>query len=237
MTKNEWIKLINAIRLRKKEYSGQDGEISYHFSYSKASNFRGYLENGDGVQLNHDECRFGVSTKQHSFGLTCVYGHEAFLNCDGHENYPLEKLKKYHPREAFTPHISTAHPTTTSGAFSSFPNNADRFVYNVGLYAAAFLYAFDVKDPYLQLIDDEWIVVDSKTGYFDFITYFYHHQVIPIELPIPKFIDAKQVPILKLANGVEIKDSIDLPSETTNTDDAGEYLNEIRRSIEENQTT
>lgn len=234
MTKNEWIKLINAIRLRKKEYSGQDGEISYRFSYSKESANRSYGPNKDTVYLSYDQCNLWLRSQQNNFSLTCVYDHKLSVPNLKQEDSLLEKISKFHSGEAFIPHISTGHPTTTSGAFPYYPNNAEKFVYNAGLYAAAFLYAFDVKDPYLQLIDGEWIVVDSKAGYFDFPTYFSHHQVIPIELPIPKFIDAKQIPILKLANGVEIKDSIDPPVETTNTDDAGEYLNEIRRSIEEN---
>jgi hypothetical protein len=45
---------------------------------------------------------------------------------------------------------------------------------------------------------------DSKFGYFDFATYFSNHQVIPIKLPIPKFIDPNHTSVLKLAEGLEI---------------------------------
>lgn len=237
MTKNEWIKLINAIRLRKKEYSGQDGEITYRFTYRKTSLSRQYLkEDGkdEGVQLKADECILLISNKRYQFYLTCFYGHEIFFDRIKNENYSIDFIKKNHPREVFVDHIKTGASTDISGSFPNFPTNAEDFLFQSGFYAAAFLYAFDVKDPYLQLFYGEWIVVDSKAGDFDFGTYFNYPQVIPIKLPIPKFIDVKQVPILKLANGVEIKDPIDPPIETTNTDDAGEYLNEIRRSIEEN---
>ena len=37
MTKKDWIKLINAIRIRKKEYKGEDGEIKYTLAYTKSN--------------------------------------------------------------------------------------------------------------------------------------------------------------------------------------------------------
>jgi len=56
MLKSDWIKLINAIRLRKKEYNGTDGHIHYSFYYKKTSNNRDYGEGGDMVDLSYDEC-------------------------------------------------------------------------------------------------------------------------------------------------------------------------------------
>jgi hypothetical protein len=225
MLKSDWIKLINAIRLRKKEYNGTDGHIHYSFYYKKTSNNRDYGEGGDMVDLSYDECSLGFRYKGDSFFLTSVYGHTVCCFRPKYDSYVLEKIKKYHSREEFIPHICPGHPTTASGC--SFSNDND-FLYYAGFYIAAFLYAFDVKDTKLQLIDKEWIVFDSKLGYFDFATYFSNHQVIPIKLPIPKFIDPNHTSVLKLAEGVEINDQ-----EHTNYQQASQYLDEIRREIKD----
>jgi hypothetical protein len=226
MLKSDWIKLINAIRLRKKEYNGTDGHIHYSFYYKKICTNRGYGEGGDMVALSYDECSLGFRYKGDSFGLTSVYGHTVYCRNPKYDSYVLEKIEKCHSREEFIPHICPGHPTTASGA-CLFSKDND-FFYYAGFYAAAFLYAFDVKEPKLQLIDKEWIIFDSKLGYFDFATYFSNHQVIPIKLPIPKFIDPNHTSVLKLAEGVEINDQ-----EHTNYQQASQYLDEIRREIKD----
>jgi hypothetical protein len=228
MLKSDWIKLINAIRLRKKEYNGTDGEITYRFYYNKTCANRGYGERGDMVDLSYDECCLGFWYKKNSFGLTSVYDHTVCCRSPKYDSYVLEKIQKYHSREEFIPHICTGNPTTAYGAFRNIPSNDDDFLYYAGFYAAAFLYAFDAKEPKLQLIDKEWIVFDSKSGYFDFSTYFYNHQVIPIKLPIPKFIDPKQMSVLKLAEGLEIADI-----NQRDYEQASQYLDEIRKEIKD----
>jgi hypothetical protein len=40
MLKSDWIKLINAIRLRKINYQGKDGEFSVRFFYQQISDSR-----------------------------------------------------------------------------------------------------------------------------------------------------------------------------------------------------
>ncbi|MDB9416651.1 hypothetical protein [Microcystis aeruginosa] len=225
MLKSDWIKLINAIRLRKKEYNGTDGDIHYSFYYKKICTNRGYGEGGDMVDLSYDQCSLGFGYKGNSLGLTSVYGHTVCCFRPKYDSYVLEKIQKYHSREEFIPHICPGHPTTASGC--SFSNDND-FLYYAGFYIAAFLYAFDVKDTKLQLIDKEWIVFDSKLGYFDFATYFSNHQVIPIKLPIPKFLDPNHTSVLKLAEGLEINDQYN-----TNYQQASQYLDEIRREIKD----
>jgi hypothetical protein len=228
MLKSDWIKLINAIRLRKKEYNGTDGDINYRFYYKKTYGNRNYGENPDNITLNYDECNFGLRYKGSNFGLTCVYGHTVCCRNPKYDIYELEKVEKINSREAFIPHICTGHPTSLSGAFwGGVPRDHD-FLYHAGSYAAAFLYAFDVKDTKLQLIDKEWIVFDSKSGYFDFATYFDNYQVIPIKLPIPKFIDPKQISVLKLAEGLEIADI-----NQRDYEQASKYLDEIRKEIKD----
>jgi hypothetical protein len=228
MLKSDWIKLINAIRLRKKEYNGTDGHIHYSFYYKKTSNNRDYGEGGDMVDLSYDECSLGFRYKGDSFFLTSVYGHTVCCFHPKYDSYVLEKIKKYHSREEFIPHICPGHPTTASGAFRFSISNNDDFLYYAGFYAAAFLYAFDVKEPKLQLIDKEWIIFDSKLGYFDFATYFSNHQVIPIKLPIPKFIDPNHTSVLKLAEGLEIADI-----NQRDYEQASQYLDDIRREIKD----
>ncbi|MCZ8053922.1 MAG: hypothetical protein O9329_03975, partial [Microcystis sp. LE19-12.2C] len=106
--------------------------------------------------------------------------------------------------------------------------NTDNFFYHAGFYAAAFLYAFGVKEPKMQLIDQEWIVIDEKLGYLDFATYFSYPKAIPIKLPIPKIIDLKTTSNFQLAEGVEINDR-----DHTNYQQSSQYLDEIRREIKD----
>jgi len=67
----------------------------------------------------------------------------------------------------------------------------------------------------------------TKNG-FDFATYFSNHQVIPIKLPIPKFIDPNHTSVLKLAEGLEIADI-----NQRDYEQASQYLDEIRREIKD----
>ncbi|MCZ8036946.1 MAG: hypothetical protein O9276_02130 [Microcystis sp. LE17-20A] len=169
MLKNDWIKLINAIRLRKLSYSGEDGELSYYCQYQKKENgTRSYIDDNDGVNYKHEEYNFSISEKnpnnrngsRQTFQLTFIYGHEIHPCRPKLASYTLDKIIKSHSQEVFVPHIRI--PVGRGGAFGwDTPNGYSQdFLYKSGFYAAAFLYAFDVQEPRLQLIEREWIVID-----------------------------------------------------------------------------
>ena len=246
MLKNDWIKLINAIRLRKLSYSGEDGELSYYCQYQKNENgTRSYIDDNDGVNYKHEEYDFHISQKnpnysngsQQIFRLTFIYGHEIHPCRPKLASYPLEKIIKSHSQEVFVPHIRILG--YGGGAFGNRPNSYSQdFLYKSGFYAAAFLYAFDVQEPRLQLIDREWIVIDKQMGYSDFSVYFMNARVIPVKLPIPKFIEPQKMPVLKLAEAVEITDTWGFYS--SSSDDYAEVarsLNEIRKEISSQNNT
>jgi len=94
MLKSDWIKLINAIRLRKKEYNGTDGDIHYSFYYKKTCANRGYGERGDMVDLSYDECNFGLRYKGYNFSLTCVYGHAVCCRNPKYDIYDLVRKSR-----------------------------------------------------------------------------------------------------------------------------------------------
>ncbi|TRV14262.1 MAG: hypothetical protein EWV41_01380 [Microcystis wesenbergii Mw_MB_S_20031200_S109] len=242
MLKNDWIKLINAIRLRKLSYSGEDGELSYYCWYQKVSQTRSYIDDNDGVNYKHEEYHFSMSEKnpngiQQRFGLTFIYGHEIHPRRPKLASYPLDKIIKSDSQEVFIPHIPISR--YGGGAFEDKPNSYSQdFLYKSGLYAAAFLYAFDVQEPRLQLIDQEWIVIDKQMGYSDFAVYFMIERVIPVKLPIPKFIEPQKMPVLKLAEGVEITDTWGLsPSSSDDYAEVARSLNEIRKEISSQNNT
>jgi hypothetical protein len=80
-------------------------------------------------------------------------------------------------------------------------------------------------------MDQEWIVIDKQMGYSDFAVYFSSARVIPVKLPIPKFIDPQKMPGLKLAEGVEITDTWGLYPSSDDYVEVNRSLNEIRKEI------
>jgi hypothetical protein len=228
MLKSDWIKLINAIRLRKINYQGKDGEFSYRCFYDQILDYRKDLEKKKDIKLTLEKSGLEFSGKNNTFSLTCLYNYEIPPALNQQETYQFEQLLKKSIDDIFSDRICTGQrPFTLTTSFSS-SENTDNFFYHAGFYAAAFLYAFDVKEPKMQLIDQEWIVIDEKLGYFDFVTYFSYPKAIPIKLPIPKFIDLKTTSNFQLAEGVEINDQ-----EHTNYQQASQYLDEIRREIKD----
>jgi hypothetical protein len=245
MLKSDWIKLINAIRLRKINYQGKDGEFSYRCFYDQILDYRKDLEKKKDIKLTLEKSGLEFSGKNNTFSLTCLYNYEIPPALNQQETYQFEQLLKKSIDDIFSDRICTGQrPFTLTTSFSS-SENTDNFFYHAGFYAAAFLYAFDVKEPKMQLIDQEWIVIDEKLGYFDFVTYFSYPKAIPIKLPIPKFIDLKTTSNFQLAEGVEINDlkttsNFQLAEESEIDDinqrdyeQASKYLDEIRREIKD----
>ncbi|TRU93818.1 MAG: hypothetical protein EWV75_17710 [Microcystis wesenbergii Mw_QC_S_20081001_S30D] len=172
MLKSDWIKLINAIRLRKINYQGKDGEFSYRCFYDQILDYRKDLEKKKDIKLTLEKSGLEFSGKNNTFSLTCLYNYEIPPALNQQETYQFEQLLKKSIDDIFSDRICTGQrPFTLTTSFSS-SENTDNFFYHAGFYAAAFLYAFDVKEPKMQLIDQEWIVIDEKLGYFDFVTYF-----------------------------------------------------------------
>jgi hypothetical protein len=202
MLKSDWIKLINAIRLRKMNYTGKDGELSYRCFYNKVSDSRKDLEEKKNIAFTYEESGLEFSSKNNKFCLTCFYNYEIKPALNEQELYRFDQVLKTSVNDIFIDHI--ANRNRYQGLSTSFAhsNNTDNFFYHAGFYAAAFLYAFDVKYPKMQLIDQEWIVIDEKLGYFDFVTYFSYPKTIPIKLPIPKIIDLKNSTNVELEEGV-----------------------------------
>lgn len=230
MNKKSCIQLINAIRLRKKDFRGKDGDISYEVWYKKSTKNRNYgdRKNGHSINLAYDECGLLVRFLDgQMFSMTCVYGHQITSSSNTQGTYSLEQIERYHSREVFIPHACPGHPTILNGAISGYPESED-FAYQAGFYAAAFFYALNIKNPAIKLFNKEWIIEDSNLGQFDFFSYFGNHQVIPISLPFPKLIDETNTDPLKLAEGVELIDYI--VNEVTVRQD----LDDIRAQIYQN---
>ncbi len=209
MTKDECIQLINAIRLRKSNYSGKDGNTTYSFCYQRKTHYRG----DDGklsINLTYEEGTLSLSDSKSSFSLTFVYNHQVTARYQGHNhNYSLDKIKPYHSGEVFIPHACPGHPTTYGGGLrGSITSGTDLggFANQVGLYAAIFFLALDIKEPRLKWLNREWVIFDSKLGHFDVTTYFSHHQVISLNLPFKEMIDPTITDSLKIAEGFEISD-------------------------------
>jgi hypothetical protein len=80
-------------------------------------------------------------------------------------------------------------------------------------------------------MDQEWIVIDKQMGYSDFAVYFSSARVIPVKLPIPKFIEPQKMPVLKLTEGLEITDNCGLYSSSDDYAEVDRSLNEIRKEI------
>lgn len=76
MLKSDWIKLINAIRLRKLNYQGKDGEFSYRFFYQQISDFRRHLEDDKNITFTLQKSGLEFSGKNNKFSLTCFYNYE-----------------------------------------------------------------------------------------------------------------------------------------------------------------
>lgn len=147
--------------------------------------------------------------------------------------------------DIFSDRICTGQSDSKLTISFNISYGTDNFFYHAGFYAAAFLYAFDVKEPKMQLIDQQWIVIDEKLGYLDFVTYFSYPKAIPIKLSIPKIIDLKTTSNFQLAEGVEINDlkttsnfqlaeGVEINDQyNTNYQQASQYLDEIRREIKD----
>lgn len=225
MNKNDWIKLINAIRLLKKDYRGKDEDIQYIFNHQKKEKTGYSIEGQKQIRYTYSEHSLGlyrtIGNRSYRFEVTFAYDYQIYNEGMKLQELSFYDIRKSHSKEVFVPHIWTGICNSMLGVYDF------ELDYVCGFYAAAFFYAFDIKEPRLQLIDKQWIVIDSTIGHIDFATYFSNYQVIPVRLPIPKFIDSKQISVLKLADGVEIKDNVD----DTDTEDVEEYLNEIRKTI------
>jgi hypothetical protein len=204
MNRTDWINLTNAIRLRKQDYSGRDGEVQYKTSFQKIYSSRKYDGDKYGVEISYERCDLEARYKSYALFLHCSYAHEIHHTYQNLERYEFSKVQKSHAKELFIPHVGFGH--SVHGALQLGLPNQENGCYHLGFYAAAFFYAFAIQEPRLQLVDREWVIVDSKLGYFDFATYFSYYRTIPIDLPIPKFIDPAGMPVLKLAEGVEIRD-------------------------------
>lgn len=248
MLKSDWIKLINAIRLRKINYQGKDGEFSYRFFYQQISDSRRHLEDDKNITFTLQKSGLEFCGENNKFSLTCFYNYEIAPALNQQETYQFEQVLKKSIDDVFSDRICTGQRSFTLTTSFSSSNNTDNFFYHAGFYAAAFLYAFDVKEPKMQLIDlidQEWIVIDEKLGYFDFVTYFSYPKAIPIKLPIPKIIDLKTTSNFQLAEGLEINDlkttsNFKLAEESEIADinqrdyeQASKYLDEIRREIKD----
>jgi hypothetical protein len=245
MLKSDWIKLINAIRLRKINYQGKDGEFSYRCFYDQILDYRKDLEKKKDIKLTLEKSGLEFSGKNNTFSLTCLYNYEIPPALNQQETYQFDQLFKKSIHDIFSDRICTGDIDFTLTTSFSSSENTDNFFYHAGFYAAAFLYAFDVKEPKMQLIDQEWIVIDEKLGYLDFVTYFSYPKAIPIKLPIPKFIDLKTTSNFQLAEGLEINDlkttsNFQLAEESEIADinqrdyeQASKYLDEIRREIKD----
>lgn len=224
MTKDECIKLINTIRLRKSKYSGKDNNMTYSFCYQRNCHYRG--DDGEfRIDLTYDEGQLSLADGNSSLALTFVYNHQVTARSQRHnKDYSLDQIKRYHPGEAFIPHVCPGHPTTHGGGLQGsiiWGTDLGRFAYKAGLYAAIFFLALDIKEPRLKWFNGEWLVLDSKLGHFDFVTYFSHHQIIPINLPFKEMINPTTVDLLKVAEGVEIADAGSIRSD----------LDDIRQEI------
>lgn len=245
MLKSDWIKLINAIRLRKINYRGKDGEFSYRCFYEQRSDSRSDLEKKKNIRFTLEKSGLEFSGKDNTFSLTCLYNYEIPPALNQQETYQFDQVLKKSIDDIFSDRICTGDIDFTLTTSFSSSDNTDNFFYHAGFYAAAFLYAFDVKETKMQLIDQEWIVIDEKLGYLDFVTYFSYPKAIPIKLPIPKFIDLKTTSNFQLAEGVEINDlkttsNFQLAEESEIDDinqrdyeQASKYLDEIRREIKD----
>lgn len=245
MLKSDWIKLINAIRLRKINYQGKDGEFSYRCFYEQRSDSRSDLEKKKNIRFTLEKSGLEFSGKDNTFSLTCLYNYEIPPALNQQETYQFDQVLKKSIDDIFSDRICTGDIDFTLTTSFSSSDNTDNFFYHAGFYAAAFLYAFDVKETKMQLIDQEWIVIDEKLGYLDFVTYFSYPKAIPIKLPIPKFIDLKTTSNFQLAEGVEINDlkttsNFQLAEESEIDDinqrdyeQASKYLDEIRREIKD----
>ena len=228
MLKSDWIKLINAIRLRKINYQGKDGEFSYRFFYQQISDSRRHLEEEKNIPFTLQKSGLEFSGKNITFWLTCFYNYEIPTALNQQETYQFEQVLKKSIDDIFSDRICTGQRDFRLSSSFSSSHSTDNFFYHAGFYAAAFLYAFDVKEPKMQLIDQQWIVIDEKLGYLDFATYFSYPKAIPIKLPIPKIIDLKTTSNFQLAEGVEINDQ-----DHTNYQQSSQYLDEIRRAIKD----
>ncbi|MEA5536103.1 hypothetical protein [Crocosphaera sp. XPORK-15E] len=230
MNKYDWIRLINAIRIRKTKYKEKYGEIEYQVWYRKANNNRNYgiRPESHSVNLAYDELGLQIKDSSSSLNLTCVYGYQITSNPQKNEVYSLEKIERFHSGEVFFSHISTGHPTTHNGGLKGSiigGSDTNNFADHCGLYTAAFFYALNVKNPILKYKNKEWIIEDSQLGQFDLISYLSHHQVIPISLPFPAMIDEKDTKNFKLAEG------IDLTNLWENEDNVRQDLDDIRKEI------
>ncbi|MFN6235656.1 MULTISPECIES: hypothetical protein [unclassified Microcystis] len=245
MLKSDWIKLINAIRLRKINYRGKDGEFSYRCFYQQVSDSRRHLEDEKNIPFTLEKSGLEFSGKNNTFWLTCFYNYEIPPALNQQETYQFDQVLKKSIDDIFSDRICTGQRDFTLTTSFSSSHNTDNFFYHAGFYAAAFLYAFGVKEPKMQLIDQEWIVIDEKLGYLDFATYFSYPKAIPIKLPIPKIIDLKTTSNFQLAEGVEINDlkttsnfqlaeGVEINDrDHTNYQQSSQYLDEIRREIKD----
>lgn len=245
MLKSDWIKLINAIRLRKLNYQGKDGEFSYRFFYQQISDFRRHLEDDKNITFTLQKSGLEFSGKNNKFSLTCFYNYEIPPPLNQQETYQFEQVLKRSIDDIFSDRICTGQSDSKLTISFNISYGTDNFFYHAGFYAAAFLYAFDVKEPKMQLIDQQWIVIDEKLGYLDFVTYFSYPKAIPIKLSIPKIIDLKTTSNFQLAEGVEINDlkttsnfqlaeGVEINDQyNTNYQQASQYLDEIRREIKD----
>jgi hypothetical protein len=245
MLKSDWIKLINAIRLRKINYQGKDGEFSYRCFYQQISDSRRDLEDEKNIPLTLEKSGLEFSGKNNTFWLTCFYNYEIPPALNQQETYQFEQVLKKSIDDIFSDRICTGQKDFTLTTSFSSSHNIDNFFYHAGFYAAAFLYAFGVKEPKMQLIDQQWIVIDEKLGYLDFATYFSYPKAIPIKLPIPKIIDLKTTSNFQLAEGVEINDlkttsnfqlaeGVEINDQDyTNYQQASQYLDELRKEIKD----
>lgn len=228
MLKSDWIKLINAIRLRKINYQGKDGEFSYRFFYQQISDSRRHLEDDKNITFTLQKSGLEFCGENNKFSLTCFYNYEIAPALNQQETYQFEQVLKKSIDDIFSDRICTGQSDSKLTTSFNSSYGTDNFFYHAGFYAAAFLYAFDVKEPKMQLIDQQWIVIDEKLGYLDFATYFSYPKAIPIKLPIPKIIDLKTTSNFQLAEGVEINDK-----DHTNYQQSSQYLDEIRREIKD----
>ncbi|MBC1196187.1 hypothetical protein H0901_13205 [Microcystis aeruginosa BLCCF158] len=245
MLKSDWIKLINAIRLRKINYQGKDGEFSYRFFYQQISDSRRHLEEEKNIPFTLQKSGLEFSGKNITFWLTCFYNYEIPTALNQQETYQFEQVLKKSIDDIFSDRICTGQSDSKLTTSFNSSYGTDNFFYHAGFYAAAFLYAFDVKEPKMQLIDQQWIVIDEKLGYLDFATYFSYPKAIPIKLPIPKIIDLKTTSNFQLAEGVEINDlkttsnfqlaeGVEINDQDhTNYQQASQYLDEIRKEIKD----
>ena len=160
MLKSDWIKLINAIRLRKINYRGKDGEFSYRCFYQQVSDSRRDLEDEKNIPFTLEKSGLEFSGKNNTFWLTCFYNYEIPPALNQQETYQFDQVLKKSIDDIFSDRICTGQRDFTLTTSFSSSHNTDNFFYHAGFYAAAFLYAFGVKEPKMQLIDQEWIVID-----------------------------------------------------------------------------